>query len=306
MYKRQVLFVAFNLNSTNANATELNAEQITHLESLGFTQEEISKMSEKLIAENLEIHGEVVSVDKKFFKVIESKISNYNISPQSDNSSIVVELDEDTYLKEVQLEEAAREAERNNSSVSTFAATDKHETSYKTVTTTIVSLTAKQQYRVKTSVVWHIMPSNRKIDVIGTGINSAFWAPSPDSQRGQLSWTVRHSCNKYKYPVTDYFSGSNSWSKGASGYTLSVDLPNDIAKSYACASEEVVTLSVLAYYTAEKLASTSQIDAYGKYLHQESFLQIAPSVTFYPLTFGVSASQSDKFTESTTHAQVKF
>ncbi|WP_242461755.1 hypothetical protein [Bacillus thuringiensis] len=62
---------------------------------------------------------------------------------------------------------------------------DSNTTSYKKVTTNIVSLKAKQKYRVKTSIEWSVMPSNRKIDVIGTGVNSSFWAPSPGSQYGQ-------------------------------------------------------------------------------------------------------------------------
>lgn len=296
-------FVVFNLDNIDVKAAELNVDQIKHLESLGFTEEEVLNMPETEIIKNLEIDGEVVAIDKKFFKVIERDTSNDNVSTyDADNSSkeVVIELDEDTYLKEVQLEEAKRS---NDVSI---ISSDSHTTSYKTVTTTIVSLTAKQQYRVKTAITWSIMPSNRKIDVIGTSINSSFWAPSKDSQYGQQSWSVRHSCDQIKYLTTSYSSGSNSWSKGSSGYALSIDLPNDIVKSYACYSEEVKTLSAFSYYTADKLTSTTQIDAYGKYLHQESTLQIAPAITFYPLSFGVSASQSSKFTESGTHAQIKF
>ncbi|MFK5710793.1 hypothetical protein [Lysinibacillus boronitolerans] len=298
-----VCFVVFNLESMNVKAAELNVDQIRHLESLGFTEEEILNMPETEILKNLEIDGEVVAVDKKFFKVIERDTSNDNVSTYDINNfskEVVIELDENTYLREVQLEEA----KRSNDSVSTLSST--HTTSYKTVTTTIVSLAAKQQYRVKTAITWSIMPSNRKIDVIGTAINSSFWAPAPNSQYGQQSWSVRHSCDQIKYLSTTYSSGSNSWSKGASGYALNIDLPNDVVKSYACNSEEVKTLSAFSYYTADKLAATSQIDAYGKYLHQETTFQIAPSVTFYPLSFGVSASQSDKFTEASTHAQTKF
>lgn len=150
------------------------------------------------------------------------------------------------------------------------------------------------------------MPKNRKIDVIGTSVNSSFWAPSPGSQYGQQSWSVKHSCDKIKYLNTTYSSGSNLWSKGSSGYALKIDLPNNIVKSYACFSETVQTLSAFTYYTADKLAATSQIDAYGKYLHQETTTQLSPAITFYPVSFAVSASQSDKFTESDTHAQVKF
>lgn len=290
-------FIVFNLSGIDVKAAELNVDQMKHLESLGFTEEEILNMPETEIMKNLEIDGEVVAIDEKFFKVIES-----------DNDSIIknpsreIELDENTYLREVQLEEAKR-----SNSISTLkSGEDTNTTSYKKVITTIVAITGKQQYRVKTAIDWSIMPKNRKKDVIGTGINSSFWAPSPGSQYGQQSWSVKHSCNQTKYLSTSYSKDSNLWSKGSSGYALTIDLPNDVFASYACNEEEVKTLSAFAYYTADKLTSTTQIDAYGKYLHQETSLQVTPAITFYPLTFGVSASQSDKFTETTTHAQVKF
>ena len=96
-------FIVFNLSGIDVKAAELNVDQMKHLESLGFTEEEILNMPETEIMKNLEIDGEVVAIDEKFFKVIES-----------DNDSIIknpsreIELDENTYLREVQLEEAKR------------------------------------------------------------------------------------------------------------------------------------------------------------------------------------------------------
>ncbi len=305
-----IIFIGFNLGEIQVKAaSNLNAEQIEHLESLGFTQEEILNMLPEEINKNLEIDGEVVATSTKFLKVIESDTFN-----EEDLINLIIELDEETYFKEVQLqEEKQNRGFFSNKSIVTRNALhkkdiDKSTTSYKTVTTTIVALEAKKKYRVKTAITWHIMPKNRKIDVIGTSINSAFWAPTPGSQYGQQSWSVRHSCNKTKHLVKTYSSSSNSWTKGPTGYPLSIDLPDDIVKSYACHSEKVITLSAFSYFTVDRLTSTipTQIDAFGKYLHQESNRKIFPNINFYPLSFGVSASQSSKFTEATTHAKVIF
>ncbi|PGW18308.1 hypothetical protein [Bacillus cereus] len=287
-------FIVCNLDGIKVEAAELNVKQIKHLESLGFTKEEISDMPEMEIMKNLEIDGQVVATKEKFIKVTENGVNN---------SSKEVEIDKNTYLNEVQLEEAKRVQKSNGVEK---LSSNTNTTSYKKVTTNIVSLKAKQKYRVKTSIEWSVMPSNRKIDVIGTGVNSSFWAPSPGSQYGQQKWKLKYDCNKTKSKNATYTKDSNKWSKGSSGYALNIDLPNDVNKSYACYNEKVLTLSAFSYYTVEKLASTTQIDAYGKYLHQETTFQVSPSISFSPLTFGVSASQSDKFTETTTHAQVKF
>ncbi len=287
-------FIVFNLDGIKVEAAELNVEQIKHLESLGFTKEEISDMPEMEIMKNLEIDGQVVATKEKFIKVTENGVNN---------SSKEIEIDKNTYLNEVQLEEAKRVQKSNGVAK---LSSNTNTSSYKKVTTNIVSLKAKQKYRVKTSIEWSVMPSNRKIDVIGTGVNSSFWAPSPGSQYGQQKWKLKYDCNKTKSKNATYKKDSNKWSKGPSGYALNIDLPNDVNKSYACYNEKVLTLSAFSYYTVEKLAATTQIDAYGKYLHQETTLQVSPSISFSPLTFGVAASQSDKFTETTTHAQLKF
>jgi hypothetical protein len=95
-----IIFIGFNLGEIQVKASNLNAEQMEHLESLGFTQEEIVNMLPAEITKNLEIYGEVVATSTNFFKVIENDIFN-----EEDLINLIIELDEETYFKEVQLEE---------------------------------------------------------------------------------------------------------------------------------------------------------------------------------------------------------
>ena len=62
-------FIVFNLDGIKVEAAELNVEQIKHLESLGFTKEEISDMPEMEIMKNLEIDGQVVALMENRIKV---------------------------------------------------------------------------------------------------------------------------------------------------------------------------------------------------------------------------------------------
>lgn len=96
-----IIFIGFNLGEIQVKAaSNLNAEQIEHLESLGFTQEEILNMLPEEINKNLEIDGEVVATSTKFLKVIENDIFN-----EEDLINLIIELNEETYFKEVQLQE---------------------------------------------------------------------------------------------------------------------------------------------------------------------------------------------------------
>ncbi len=71
-----IIFIGFNLGEIQVKASNSSAEQMEHLESLGFTQEEILNMLPEEINKNLEIDGEVVATSTKFLKVIENDIFN--------------------------------------------------------------------------------------------------------------------------------------------------------------------------------------------------------------------------------------
>lgn len=302
------LFLLFNLNEASAASTNLSDKQVSQLENLGFTEEEITYMSDEELEKNLKIDGELVSKVIRYFKVIESTPSNKLDSNKyilnSENAPKIEEVSENTYWKEV------NSILSNDLEVSTNAANVNpavSKTSYKTVTTTISTITSKTKYRVKNSITWHIMPANRKIDVIGTAINSAFWSPDPGSQGGQQAWTNGYNCNEpdTTHSIT-YSTGSSAWKKEASGYALLIDLPNEVSSSYPCNVKKVKKMSAFSYYNASKIGVISRIDAFGKYLHQESKITVSPSITFYPASFGISASQSNSFTETPTHALFNF
>lgn len=311
------------INTLPTNAKE-NTPIITEqdkgvLKNLGFTEEEIYQMDQEEYSLNINLEGNVMSEETKYFKVIasiddldmssvESIGNDQNTSGKNFESATVIELDKATYWKEV--EEKTLEEKNNNVDykVDSLATNQQgqHKTSYKTMTTTIVKLSTNN-FRVKTNVAWHKAPSNRKIDLIATAINSAHWSPVINSQYGKQSWTIRNRCpvKKTSHSAT-YNASSNKWKKGASGYGLLIDLPNNYNSSNGCNIKEVSTLSSYAYYTVNKLTSVKVLDAYGKYSHQETNIQIAPTITFGPASIGVSASFQSKFTNSSTHAKYKW
>ncbi|EGQ19128.1 hypothetical protein HMPREF9372_3759 [Sporosarcina newyorkensis 2681] len=301
------LFLSFNIQGVKAS-TNLSNEQVNQLENLGFTEEEITYMSDEELEKNLKIDGELVSKVTQYFKVIESipsnKLNSNMYGVNSENVSKVEEVSEEVYWKEVN---AVLNNDLDLNAKAGNVNPDVSQTSYKTITTTISTITSKKTYRVKNSITWHIMPANRKIDVIGTAINSAFWAPDPGTQGGQQAWTKGYNCNKSDTThSTTYSTSSAGWKKDSSGYALLIDLPDSVSSSYPCNVEKVKKMSAFSYYNASKIGVASRIDAYGKYYHQERTIAISPSITFYPASFGVSASQSKDFTPTETHALFNF
>ncbi|MCJ7843534.1 hypothetical protein MUB24_22195 [Lederbergia sp. NSJ-179] len=190
-------------------------------------------MDDEEFTSNIKLEGEVLSEDTRFYKVIEyfeeelgdnmtSKEISTSSTPPNENveTSKSIELDEAIYWAEV-------EASQDQEDLQTFEyIPGTHKTSYKTLTTTITYLSSGK-YRVKTSIKWHKIPSNRKIDVIGTSINSSFWAPDPGTQYGKQNWTIHHFCSPDTKHSATYSSNSNKWNKGASGCTLKINLPDN-------------------------------------------------------------------------------
>lgn len=317
-----LLFAIFiNGNPVKANESSIivNQEDKQTLINLGFTEDEISNMDQEEFDQNKFLEGEVVAENTKFYKVIEVATNDVVSSPYQEktrlsvnspdeqkDSTTSIELDEKAYWEELAKDDSQNLTATSNKSIGTLAYTPgTHKTSYKTLTTTIVKLSSSK-FRVKTSITWHKMPSNRKIDVIGTAVNSAYWAPDISTQYGKQNWVIHHYCTPNTSHSATYSSSSTKWKKGASGYALLINLPDTEVHTNACISTKLVSLSGYSYYTATKLGTTSQIDAYGEYAHQEKTIQINPSVTFYPASFGISASMATSFTNSSTHARYTY
>ncbi|WP_342513947.1 hypothetical protein MKY34_03975 [Sporosarcina sp. FSL K6-1522] len=304
-----LLFVFTDIGTVNAEeGFAVPIEDRERLLNLGFSNEELDIMDEEIYNLNKEIVGEIVASDTKYFKIIEVLEDDVStLNGNTDNAQLselqqVIELDKETYFKEIEYDRL------DNSLITPFGyIPGKTTTSYRTLNTFISKIQEGKKYRIHTSTQWHKMPAHRKIDVIGTSINSAFWAPVPKSQQGQQAWTTGNSCPPITSSRTQsYNSSSSSWKHGPSGYTLSIDLPNNVIKNTVCGSSTVKSLLSFAYFDVTRLANTKQLDAYGKYLHQETSVQINPSITFAPASFGVAGSQATKFTSTTNHARLTY
>ncbi|MFF2286016.1 hypothetical protein [Peribacillus butanolivorans] len=150
-------------------------------------------------------------------------------------------MDEETYNKEV-----AKAKEQDESKISTRAASHSTKTKYKKMTTNIIKL-ATNKYRLKNSVTWSRMPWYRYVDVNGIGIKGSFWDPVAGSQYGKQNWKTWSTCNGYKYDDAVYTKKSTKWKSGEKGYSLKINLPNDVSHM-GCGSDGVEALMELRLY----------------------------------------------------------
>lgn len=278
----------------NKSSLELTDEEFNNFISLGFTEEEIKNMDKEEYELNKDLKGKVVASTTQYLKIIEPIQSEFTTQENTSQKSTIVELDEQTYY-----EELAKENE-SNGEVST-SASDSTSTSYKTMTTTITKLSTNN-YRLKNSVTWSKLPYIRYVDVTGVGINQTYWGPTPNTQYGKQNWKTYSYCNGTQSGSATYTTSSTKWKKGAGGYALKINLPNDETTG-GCAADKVTSLSSYMYYSVAPLTSTNRLDAYGQYAHQESNYTLTPSISLSGVSFSVSPTT--KFSEHpNTHVLV--
>jgi hypothetical protein len=286
----------------NNNRVKIHNKEFENLISLGFTQDEILNMDKEEFKLNKDLKGEVESISTNYIKVLEPSHENEpgaqsnELKALQDQSlePVTIELDEDTYYQEL------ADFEKKQEGISILASSHTTNTSYKRMTTTITKLTTKT-YRLKNSVTWDKMPSNRKVDVTGVGVDT-YWGPLAGTQYGKQNWTTYSICNGTQSGSATYTTSSNKWNPGTGGYSLKINLPdNDFGGG--CASDTVKTLSSYMYFTVSEKQYINRIDAFGQYAHQESTISVEPSISLSGITFSVSPSS--KFTiHPATFAQV--
>lgn len=273
----------------NRESLELTDKEVDNLLSLGFTEEEIQNMDQEEYELNKDLDGEVVASTTQYLKIVEPIESNTSLKSQmelkeTDSSEpTIIELDKQTYYEELEKEK------QSSGQFSTFSS-DSTSTSYKKMTTTITKLSTNN-YRLKNSVSWSKLPSTRHVDVSGVGINQTYWGPTPGTQYGKQNWKTWSYCNGYQYGSATYTSGSSKWQKGAGGYALRMNLPDDETTG-GCAADRVETLSSYMYYSVSPLATTNRLDAYGHFAHQESKSTLVPGISLSGVSFSVSPSTS--------------
>ncbi|MFF3025564.1 hypothetical protein ACFVRR_23455 [Gottfriedia sp. NPDC057948] len=293
-FAANTLIPFYDLNQEDENtvifSNNLDFAQTNRLLNLGFTDSEIETMSNEEYEINKDLKGEVISTNTNYIKIIEPRVTiAYSIS---NNEPIIKELDEETYYDEIN---------KLNDTLKSRASSDFSTTSYKKMTTTITKLSSKE-YRLKNSVVWSKLPSQTYVDVIGIGINSSYWAPNPGTQYGQQNWTTYPTIgNPSKSKSAEYTKDSNKWKKGAGGYALKINLPDNKAKGID--SEYLKTLSSYMYYSVGSLTNTKRLDAYGNYAHQNSSYTLTPSIALSGISFSVSPAKKFSF-HPDTHSSI--
>lgn len=285
-------------------------EEKQNLLSLGFTEEEIENMDEEEFNQNKGLYGEVISKETKYYRVVEiipsENINDGKLTLMSSKSGISEDYT-DGYTEEISEKEYMIATTQLNSgsklsgqvSINAYSP-GKSVTSYKTMTTTIVHLSG-DAYRVKSNVHWDSkMPVNRKIDVLGTSINPSYWRPEGGNY-GKQTWKIFNSSTGTNTTGSaTYSSTSNKWSHAEKGYALKMNLKDDISSK-----EKVTDINLYMYYTVKPYGSKKALDAYGKYSHQETSIEITPAISFSG-DIAYSISQKTSFTYTTTHAYLTF
>ena len=285
---------------------ELSEEAIKNLKSLSFTDEEIMNMSQEEFEFNEGLVGEELETTTTYSKIIENippatdlSKNQRSTSIQSSSDTVEIELDKETYYEE--LKNINNESSDKISTFSTTTDSDSTSTSYKKMTT-IINKLGTNKYRVKNYLRWDKMPANRKTDVLGVGINSAFWAPVKGSGFANTSFTTYSKMYGTTSKSFNVASSNNKWNKGAGGYSINLSLPQD-DRAGGAYNTTVRTLSHSMYYTVTPLAYSNRLDAYGHFAHQETLVGISPSVSLSGFSFSIS--NSTKFTyQASTHATV--
>ncbi|SDZ65110.1 hypothetical protein SAMN05421736_12515 [Evansella caseinilytica] len=144
------------------------------------------------------------------------------------------------------------------------------------------------------------MPSNRKTDVIGVGINNAQWRPA-GGEYGKQTWTIFNTkTNTNTTGSSTYNSSSNKWKCGKDAYALKMNL-----KDNPSSNKKVTNIKLYMYYTVTPTGSLPKwLDAYGQYSHQETKTEISPTINFDG-TGGFTISNSTKFSHSYVTASLK-
>lgn len=141
------------------------------------------------------------------------------------------------------------------------------------------------------------MPFNSKIDVLGTSFNKADWYPN-GKEFGKQIWRTTNAYHKDpQYGEARYTSNSKMWSRGASGYALKMNFKNDSGPSIG--RRFVDWLDLYMYYTVTPRGNPKRIDAYGGYAHQETTLQITPSISFSGTSISISPVKSFTYHSNT-------
>ncbi|MGC4379411.1 hypothetical protein WD019_21260 [Fictibacillus sp. Mic-4] len=279
----------------NNNGVEITQQDFKRLQNLGFSEDEIQQMDADEFNNNKDLTGVEISSDTKYYEVSE-KSESQNFSKQKVTN--VVELSKAEYYKRVK----EKKKQQDNPGTVAYANPDTGSTSYKTMTTQIISL-GSREYRIKNSVQWDVLPKTRSYDVIGAAVNSSQFAPNKGTEYAKQYWSKVDYTNHTSYSDSaTYSSSSDHWEYSSSGYGLKMNLPNDnwsITGGGTLIGTKVTDIHMYAYYTVEELKYGTQdrIDAYGRYAHAEENISFSfgASMTLGGIGISFSGVSSESF-----------
>lgn len=297
----------------NVYNLEISNDEYNRLLNLGFTKDQIINMDPEEFALNKDLEGEIVSKDTKFIKVVEyhentgggsnlSKGAEINrLIPKSDSSTefVQIELTEEEFNRQV--EQAQQQInntfELKGATTLSMPGYSSYSTSYKRVTTTIISLGSHPKYRVKNQVYWKVMPKNRDFDLIGVAIDKP-WAGNKGTEYGKQTWYMyKHRDGSTTTGSATYSTTRNAsyWDINGSGYAVKMNLKNDeqtLISGQGYIGYYVKATDMVMYYdVCPRQTGAIGIDAYGRYAH--AITKISPSIGFsvaFPASIGFSLS----------------
>jgi hypothetical protein len=274
------------VNNNNIVITDSDFQRLTNL---GFSSDQILNMDSEEYSLNKGLNGDIISVSKRYEKVVEKvkqPPKNMPSSPskgdqQEPDTEVVStqEMTKEDFDKEV----AAAKQKRNNPTTFSASATDTYSTSYKYTTTSVTKLTTST-YRVKNDVHWVLMPKNRDFDVIGVAVKSQ-WAGNKGTEYGKQTWELYSYDNRTTTTGSSTYSTSKDasyWNIDGDGFGVKMNLKNDdkaLVSGVGYIGTEVRDLDLYMYYTVGKaVTNPARIDGYGRYAHATKTLK--PSFGF--------------------------
>lgn len=251
-------------NYVNYYGVEISSEEYSNLIELGFTEDEIYYMKVDEFNNNRNNNGKLEATTTRYFV----NIIRYDATGKIVNNS-EMEITEDDY---------------NAEEIITYGSTT-IETTYKRITTTIVSTSSG--YRYKVSLIWKTMPAVRSYDIIGIGIDDALVYVSPNSLVFNQTYCISNSCTN-----TSTINSSNTSETGAG---VSFKLPS---------STSITSLSSYFYFDVLKDTSSTitTMHAYGDYAHATSTIGGGAAQGFYVNAGGIILSSISDYYDSISTA----
>ena len=294
-----VLFMTGGYTYANAQSEfQIPKEDYDYFIKIGMSPTRIAMITPNEYRMLKEIEGEIVSSETKFYEVIEESddfLKNRNslgLLVEKNPVQKIVEVDENTYAQSL--------AEDYDNTLSTFAYSPGKVNKGKFTVNTYISKRSNKHFSTHTSTVWKSMPTTRGKDVIGATINPSFWKVKKGTNAGKQIYTQTIACNKTESKEISYSNTSSNWSRGASGYALTINIPKNAYTGTTCGSIIISDLVSFVAAEVEALASSKSLDVYGHYSHQKLSLGLTPSISFTGVSIAVSPSLN--FDTASNHA----